>query len=292
MEGIEIPVAHEDAIGVVFVIPVAIVVAEGGGGGIIHVIGGPGIGEPAAGDALAQQHIRDDVAAHVAALGDKQSSADTGDGFQGSRIDHAAQVQQHDDLFVILTQLGEQLNLCLAQLIVAFLGAAVAALSGVPAQHIDGHVALGLLERCQSFGDEMLVKQHKEIGDAHRFGPLMDVCHVSVPFLLDDPILLGQPRLCGHGEASLLQPLLYGDTVAAVDLAAAGAALYSGPGAVAVERDLLGAGQGQGAVVFQQYHALTGNPADVVAVSLLAGSHLGGRVCVIVNHFLWTPFKW
>ena len=285
IEGVEVAVADEDTVGVVFVVPVAVVVAEGGGGGVVHVFFGPGVGESAAGDALAQQHIRHDVAAHVAALGDEQHGADAGDGLQGGRVDHAAQVQQHDNLLVAPAQGGEQGNLCLGQLIVAFLGVAVTALAGVPAQHIDGQVALCLLEGSQSLGDEMLVEHHEEIGDAHRFGPLMDVGHVGAELFLNHPVLLSEPLLSGNFEAGLLQTLLHADAVAAVDLTAAGAALHGGSGAVAVKCHLLGAGQGQNAVVFQQHHALTGDPADAVAVGALAGGHFGRGVCVIVNHF-------
>ena len=177
-------------------------------------------------------------------------------------------------------------NLCLGQLIVAFLGKAVTSFAGVPAQHIDGHVALCLLEGGQGLGDKMLVENHEEIGDAHCLSPLMDVGHVGAVLCLNDPVLFGKPLLGGNFEARLFQTLLHADAVAAVHLAAAGAALHGGPGTVAVKRHLLGAGQGQDAVVFQQHHALTGDPADAVAVGALTGGHFGGGVCVILNHIV------
>ena len=265
--------------------------AEGGGGGVIHVLFRPGVRQAAAGNALAQQHIRHDVAAHVAALGDEQDGVDAGDGFQGGGVDNTADVQQQDDLLVVLAQCGEQIDFRLGQLIVPLFGTAVAALAGIPAQHIDGNIAFRLLEGSQGLGDEMLIEYHKEIRDADGGGPLVNIGHVSTEFLLNDPILLCQPFLGGDGEARCFQTLLHGDVEPAVDLAAAGAALYRGPGAVAVKRHLLGAGQRQGAVIFQQHHALAGNPTDEIAVGLLTGSDLGGGGCVIVNHGWDAPFR-
>ena len=139
--------------------PVAVVVAEFGGGGVVHVIGGPGVGEAAAGDALAQQHIGDNVAAHVAALGDQQDGADAGDGLQRGGVDDAAHVQQDHHLFVVLPQSRQQGDFLLGELVVAGGGEAVAALAGVPAQYINGQVSLCLLEGSQGLGDEMLVEQ-------------------------------------------------------------------------------------------------------------------------------------
>ena len=163
-------------------------------------------------------------------------------------------------------------------------GVAVAALTGVPAQHIDGQIALRLLEGSQGLGDKMLIEHHKEIRNASGSGPLVDIGHIGVKLLLEETILLVKPLLCGNGKARLLQALLHTDAEPAVDLTAAGAALYCSPGAIAKKGHLLGAGQGQDAVVFQQHHALTGNPADIVAVGLLTGRNFWGLICVIVNH--------
>ena len=269
---------------------VAVVVAEFGGGGVVHVIGGPGVGEAAAGDALAQQHIGDDVTAHVAALGDQQNGADAGDGLQRGGVDDAAHVQQDHHLLIVLPQSRQQGDFLLGELVVAGGGKAVAALAGVSCQHIDGQVTLGLLEGGQCLGNKVLIEHHKEEGHAGGLGSFLEACHIGGVFRTGGLILGIQPVLGGDGEAGGLQALLHGDVVTAVDLAAAGAALDGCPGAVAVEGDLGGAGEGQSPVIFQQHHALPGNAADEVAVGLLAGSDVGGGVCAIMNHGWLTPF--
>ena len=278
-EGVEIPVAHVDALPVIGLVPLAAVVAERGGRRVVRIGLGPGGRQTARGVGLPQEHVGHGVAAHGAALADQDQGADAGHGPDGRRVHHAAHVQQDDQPLVPPPQLRQQRQLPRQQLIVAGTPEPVRALAGVPGQHIDGRLPRRIRGRRE--GRDLL--RHKGIGPADKHGLLPGAGRFGLhrrPVVLMEPPgqrRLGvQPVLGGDGEARRLQALLHGDREPGVDVAGARAALDRGSGPVAEERHRARLRQRQRAVVLQDHHTLSGQTAHQVQVRPLQGRH--GRV--------------
>ncbi len=77
VKGIKITVSHIDSLGIVFIIDVAVHMAELLGAGIIQIILRPCGGELAAGRHLARHHVRQGIAADIARLAHEQDGIDS-----------------------------------------------------------------------------------------------------------------------------------------------------------------------------------------------------------------------
>ncbi len=92
VEGIEITVPDVDAFRVIFVVQVAVAVAERVRRRIIGVVHAPGGGQVAARVRLAGQRVRQGVAAVVAGLAHQKDGVDAVDRLQGFHVDDGAHV--------------------------------------------------------------------------------------------------------------------------------------------------------------------------------------------------------
>ena len=227
---------------------------------------GPGRGQLAGGIGLAQHHVRQGVAQGHARLGQQQDILHLE---HRGEVHHAAHIEHQQELAVLLAAGQDVPDFRLGQLEIPRGGVAVRALAGDAAQHVDaelpfpiqGQVVLGL-------GHDGAHAQQQR-GDTQLFGLRLDARHKAHMGLLAQGAVALQPGLGGDGEPGVLQAFLHGGVVAHIHVAGAGAALDGLPGAAAIEGYLTGGLQGEGAVAFQQDHALGGQPAQQVPVFTL-----------------------
>ena len=262
-EGVKIPVAHINAVRVVFLGQLAVPVGKGRRGGIVLIAEGPGIGQPPGGIHLSGQDVRGGVPALAAGLGHEQQRGDLPRIHKG-KVDDAADVQQHDEGQAEGGQGFQFPLLPFAQEVVALFRAPVRELAGDPGDHIDDGVGAGgvlpqegQLRQLRNEGG-MGVVQFPRIAVVPGFpvdrflAPLFAVGEFFVVTV--------QVRPVHDGEAGVQQALLHGDGVAGIHVAAAGAALDGVAGAPAVQGELRALLQGQDPVVLQQDHAFRGGP--------------------------------
>ena len=259
-EGIEVAVAHIDPVDIVLVVKISVVVAVVGRGGIILIAFGPGIGELAGGVDLAGEHVSEHLSADIAQLAHQNDGVDALYGQDLAHVDHAAQIQHQHQLFVEAGQEPELLQFFLVEQVVAPLVPAVGTLARGAGDHIHGQISFRspkvlLGDLCRSDDLERMREAHDEFTGVRAFRFLGDPCRVVDLRLLVSRVLAVQPGLGRDGEAGFLQAPLDVHVAAGVHVARTGAAADGLPRAAAEERQLSLSLQGQGAVVFQQYHA-------------------------------------
>ena len=99
-EAVKVAVTHINALGVALVFHVAVVMGEGGGGGIIVVMEGPGVGQMAAGVDRSVQHVGNGASALHTGLGHEQQGFDVGELIHEGQIHRAARVHDDDHVFI------------------------------------------------------------------------------------------------------------------------------------------------------------------------------------------------
>ena len=262
-EGVNIPVAHVNAVRVVFLGQLAVPVGKGCGGGIVLITEGPGIGQPPGGVHLSGKDVRGGVSPFAAGLGHEQQRGDLPCIHKG-KVNDAADVQQHNEGQAEGGQGFQFLLLLFAQEVITFFGAPVRELAGNPGDYIDDGVRTGGVFRQEGqfrqFRNEggMGVVQFPRIAVV----PGLPVDRFLTPLFGDGEFSVKpvQERFVHDGETGVQQALFNGDRVAGIHVTAAGTAFDGVAGTPAVQGQLRALLQGQDPVVLQQDHAFRGSP--------------------------------
>ena len=262
-EGVEIAVAHEDPLFVEGLVPGGSAVF--GGGGEIPVGSGPAVGELAGGRHIAGENVGHGTAALGAGLGDQQHRVDAGNPVEKARIDDAAAVEQENEFVIVGGAEADGGLLVVADEIVALEVAAVAALTGLTAQHVDAGVGPGGLHivlrdgPAQRNGTGVEKHIHQGFHRPQQADLLPPGGDEAVAGALPDGFVVAQPVFRGDLKAVAFKTLPDADTAALVDLAGADAALDGMRGAGAVERHRAGIQRQNLPVIFQKHDTLTGS---------------------------------
>lgn len=276
VERVEVPVADVDALGVLLVLDVAVVVAEGRGRRVVVVAGRPRVGEFAGRVHPAVQHVDDGVAHLLARQPGEQQPVDRlpaarildrgVDGVVERGVEHAAGVEYDDDPLVPGGDQAQVLLLDGAEPIAARTWALVGAAR--PAAGDDDHRGVGASGRSDGLAGQRLL--HRRVVDV-AVGQLV----LAVERRRDRvPVR----RAGGDPVSGVLEALPKVDEVAAVDVRGPRPDLGGRIGSDAEHRDVahpLRSRQRQrAALVLEQHHAL-GAERDNFALRSSSGVGFG-----------------
>ena len=137
---VEPAVAHVDALGVV----VVLFAAEIGAAGVVLIVSGDGVGQPAGGALLPRQHVGDGVAAlHAALPYDHQCRQLVAVALRPAQIHDAAHVQEHHHAAESAGHLAQEHALLVGEVVAALGQGVLPVLTGCPSDHHQGRIGLG-----------------------------------------------------------------------------------------------------------------------------------------------------
>ena len=267
-EAVEIPVAHIDALFVIGPPGVTVLIAEFAGEGDIGVALGPGVRQLAGGADLAAEDVGHGVAALGTGLGDVKHRVDALDLLQKAGVDGAAAVDEQDEMGVMGSAEGDGLPLLVGQIVITGFGFPVTALAGLAAEDINAGVGVHDFGDFRAGRQAEIFPQHIHNGAwFHKIQPFFLLLAIFFQGNFVKGLVIGKPQTAQNGKAPVFQALQHRHGMTLVDLAGAGAALDGPLGAAAIEGHFF-VFQRQGAVIFQQNHALAsrviGDPQVVI----------------------------
>ena len=240
-KGVEETIAHIDAFVVFLIIFISSQIGVGRIGGNIFKTVCPAGSQSSGEILLAGKNIRQRIAALFAAL-DKIDQCGNVHGIQEGQIDHAAAVDNDDQILIMLGDKRQVFPFHIVQTIVTLFICAVIAFSGLASQHIDRGITGG--SRIVFFCDRNAGRMPER---GHGAKDLVEILHSLDAFFLLKPVsFIGigieaikpvQPGSTGNFKTSALKSLLDRYAVAFPYSTGAGTALDGHPGAGAVKRN-------------------------------------------------------
>ena len=282
-EGIEVAVAHVDALSIILVLQVAVEVAIVASEGDVGVLLCPCIGQLARGGHIAGEDVGKSVTTLSAQLAEVDDGVDALDFLHKAHVDGRARVDDQHEVGILLGAEADGGQLLIGEEEVPLLRLAVAALACLAAHHIHTAVGIG--------GRYIAIVNHRAAGGAevlhqhvHNGVGLQNVNALFLLYLVSglrfnvEPLKIGDPVAGSDRKTAVGHALQNSDGVALVHLARACAALDGHGSTCAIESHLLRLKR-QRAVIFQQHDALTGSAVGHLQVLLFALGHFIGIGC-------------